>query len=70
MACLEDKTKMKAIINVKELNMRMGPGKKYPINGKLKAGEKYTIVEQKNGFGLLKSHAGWIDLQYCKIEEG
>ena len=61
---------MKAIIDVKELNMRMGPGKVYSINGKLHAGEKYTIVEEKNGYGLLKSRAGWIDLRYCKIEEG
>jgi len=60
---------MKVTVNVKELNMRMGPGKIYPINGKVLAGDKFTIVEEKNGFGLLKSHAGWIDLSFCKRED-
>lgn len=27
---------------------------------------KYTIVEEKNGWGRLKSGAGWISLSYTK----
>ena len=27
---------------------------------------KYTIVEEKNGWGRLKSGAGWISLEFCK----
>ena len=59
---------MKIKVNVKELNMRMGPGKDYPVNGVVRLGDKFTIVEQKNGYGLLKSHAGWIDLSFCTRE--
>ena len=28
--------------------------------------KKYTIVEEKNGWGRLKSGAGWISLEFCK----
>ena len=28
--------------------------------------KKYTIVEEKNGWGKLKSGAGWISLAYTK----
>ncbi len=59
---------MKVKVNTKELNMRMGPGKIYPVNGQVHQGDTFTIVEEKNGFGLLKSHAGWIDLSFCNRE--
>lgn len=57
---------MKVKVNVKELNVRMGPGKIYPVNGQVYQGDVFTIVDQKNGFGQLKSHAGWIDLSFCQ----
>lgn len=57
---------MKIRVNVPLLNVRMGPSKKYPINGKIKRDEVYTIIEERNGYGLLKSHAGWIDLSYTR----
>jgi hypothetical protein len=53
-------------ITASRLNVRAGAGTSYKINGTLKAGEKYTIIEEKNGFGKLKSGAGWISLQYTK----
>ena len=28
--------------------------------------QAFTIVEEKNGFGKLKSGAGWLDLEYLK----
>ena len=28
--------------------------------------QAFTIVEEKNGFGKLKSGAGWLDLNYLK----
>lgn len=49
------------VLNV-QLNVRKGPGTSYAVVGTVKAGEVYTIVESKNGFGRLKSGAGWISL--------
>ena len=34
--------------------------------GDIRKGECYTIVEEKNGFGKLKSGAGWISLEYAE----
>lgn len=34
--------------------------------GDVRKGECYTIVEEKNGFGKLKSGAGWISLEYTE----
>ena len=34
----------------------------HPIIAKERKGGVYTIVEEKNGFGRLKSGAGWISL--------
>ena len=52
------------------LYIRAGAGKNYKVNGAIneKAGQKkkYTIVEEKNGWGRLKSGAGWISLAYTK----
>lgn len=52
-------------INVDFLNYRAGAGTQYKINGQVKKGEVYTIIEIKNGWGKLKSGAGWINLSYC-----
>lgn len=54
------------VINTSRLNVRAGAGTNYKVNTIVKAGEKYTIVEEKNGFGKLKSGAGWISLKYTK----
>ena len=52
------------------LNIRAGAGTGYRVTGQIreKAGKKnvYTIVEKKNGWGRLKSGAGWISLSYTK----
>ena len=49
-------------ILVSNLRIRSGPGTQYTIQGFVNKGIKYTIVEEKNGFGRLKSGAGWISL--------
>ena len=46
------------------LNFRQGPGVSYPKAGVIKDMGIYTIVEEKNGWGKLKSGAGWINLKY------
>lgn len=52
------------------LNVRSGAGTNYPITTKIKQNQVYTIVEVKNGWGKLKSGAGWINLSYTtKIGE-
>ena len=51
-------------INTTSLNYRTGPGVTYPIKGTVKRGEIYTIVKEQNGWGYLKSGAGWIKLSY------
>ena len=52
------------------LNIRVGAGTSFRITGSIaeKAGKKkiYTIVEEKNGWGKLKSGAGWISLGFTK----
>lgn len=53
-------------INTDTLNVRNGAGVNYQINTTVKRNEVYTIVEEKNGWGKLKSGAGWIHLGYTK----
>lgn len=53
-------------INTKELNVRKGPGTKYDKVKVVKRDEVYTIVKEENGWGKLKSGAGWIKLSYTK----
>ncbi|MCM1258439.1 MAG: N-acetylmuramoyl-L-alanine amidase [Roseburia sp.] len=52
------------------LRIRAGAGTNYGITGCIRetAGEKkkYTIMEEKNGWGRLKSGIGWISLAYTK----
>lgn len=48
------------------LNVRSGPGARYKVTTSIKKNEVYTIVEEKNGWGKLKSGAGWISLKYTK----
>lgn len=55
-----------ARITASSLNVRAGAGAHYKINTVVHKNEAYTIVEEKNGWGKLKSGAGWISLQYIK----
>lgn len=48
------------------LNVRSGPSTNYPIKTTVRKGGTYTIVEEKNGWGKLKSGVGWINLQYTE----
>ena len=48
------------------LNVRSGPGTGYKIKQTITDQGTYTIVEEKNGWGRLKSNAGWICLAYTK----
>lgn len=49
-------------ITASALNVRSGPSTNYKINTVVHRNEMYTIVEEKNGWGKLKSGAGWICL--------
>ncbi len=53
-------------ITCKTLNIRSGPGTGYTKVGQVKKGEAFTIVQEKNGWGKLKSGAGWIYLGYTE----
>lgn len=56
----------KVKITASALNVRAGAGTKYRVNTTVKKGGVYTIVQEKNGWGKLKSGAGWIKLSYTK----
>lgn len=51
------------------LNFRSAPGTHGKVIGQIKQDERYTIVDEENGWGLLKSYAknrnGWINLDYA-----
>ena len=53
-------------ITASALNYRQGPGINYKINGTITDRGRYTIVEEKAGWGRLKSGVGWISLAYTK----
>lgn len=55
---------------ISDLNYRKGPGMSYAVNGQTGKGV-FTITEVKDGWGKLKSGAGWIYLEnpdYCTIQ--
>lgn len=58
------------MINTESLNIRKGPGVKYDKVGSVGQGTVLTIVDEENGWGLLKAYAdqrnGWINLSYTK----
>lgn len=61
----------KVRITADVLNIRKGAGTNYGVCGSIKDKGIYTIVEEKTGkgatkWGLLKSKAGWISLDYTK----
>lgn len=61
-----------ARVIIDDLNYRKGPGMGYAVNGQTGKGT-FTIVEVQDGWGKLKSGAGWIYLEnesYCTIVGG
>ena len=63
---IEDKSYMVRITAV-ALNVRSGPGTNYPVVKVLReGGNSFTIVDEQNGFGKLKSGIGWIMLQHTE----
>ena len=53
-------------IDTESLNVRKGVGVSFDIVTQVKLGGVYTIIEEKDGWGKLKSGAGWINLSYTK----
>lgn len=56
----------KVRITANTLNVRIGAGTSYKVTTTVKKGGIYTIVEEKDGWGKLKSGAGWISLKYTE----
>ena len=56
----------KVKITASKLNVRSNPNVNSAIVTQVKAGEVYTIIEEREGWGRLKSGAGWIALEYTK----
>ena len=50
------------------LRVRGGAGTNFNIVTRVKKGEAFTIIEEKNGFGLLKSKVGWISLDDSNVK--
>jgi N-acetylmuramoyl-L-alanine amidase CwlA len=53
-------------ITTSALNVRKEPNANATITTTVKEGQVFTIVEEKDGWGKLKSGAGWINLSYTK----
>ncbi len=55
-------------VSIPDLNIRKGPGTSHPKTGKFTGVGVFTIVEEKDGWGLLKAYAekrdGWISLSF------
>ena len=51
-------------ITANTLNVRAGAGVGFKIVTTVSKGGVYTIIEEKDGWGKLKSGAGWISLKY------
>lgn len=55
------------------LNIREGVGTSHKVVGTLKRGDAYTVVEEKDGWGLLKSYQskrnGWISLNSKYVQK-
>ena len=56
-------------VSIPNLNIRRGPGTSYPKTGKFTGVGIFTVVEEKDGWGLLKAYAekrdGWISLAFA-----
>lgn len=68
-------TKCPYIVRVicNELNIREGIGTSHKVVAILRRGDAYTVVEEKDGWGLLKSYAskrnGWISLNSKYVQK-
>lgn len=62
----ENSENVRVRIDIDNLNIRTGPGTNYPVTGKFTGKGTFTIVKIQNGWGKLKSGAGWISLAYAK----
>lgn len=51
------------------LNVRKGPGTEYEVVTQIHHGQAFTIVEEKDGWGKLKSGVGWISLNSKYVKE-
>ena len=51
-------------ITATALNVRANAGLEYKIKAQVHKNEIYTIIEEKSGWGKLKSGIGWINLDY------
>ena len=55
-------------VAIPDLNIRRGPGTSYPKTGKFTGAGIFTVVEEKDGWGLLKAYQegrdGWISLAF------
>ena len=58
-----------AKILVEDLNVRKGPGTTYEVSTVVKKGQSFTIIEEKDGWGKLKSGAGWINLDKSYVQK-
>ena len=59
-------TAYKVKVTTSALNIRSGAGTNNKVVGVIRDRGVYTIVDEKSGWGKLKSGAGWISLGYCK----
>lgn len=59
-------TGYKVKVTADVLNVRSGAGVLHKKVTQIKKGEVYTITLESNGWGRLKSGAGWISLKYTK----
>ena len=59
-------TAYKVKVTTSALNIRSGAGMNNKVVGAIRDRGVYTIVDEKSGWGKLKSGAGWISLKYCK----
>ena len=56
----------KVKVTCDDLNIRAGAGTKFKKVGHITDKGVYTIIEEQNGWGKLKSGAGWIYLKYTR----
>lgn len=59
-----DKCPYKVRVDIDNLNIRTGAGFGYAVTGHMTGRGIFTIVEEKDGWGRLKSGAGWICLDF------
>ena len=51
-------------VSIPDLNIRSGPGVSFSRTGQFTGKGVFTIVQEQDGWGRLKSGAGWICLKY------